>query len=83
MDTRHWHMSSTSTRIKLCAAADLQQLLKGVQGGEQKWGTLCSGKSGKTGLQITIFWSQLAQFLHLLIPRKALNFFTMMSVPQD
>ena len=36
MDTRHWHMSSTSTRIKLCAAADLQQLLKGVQGGEQK-----------------------------------------------
>ena len=36
MDTCHRHMSSASTRIKLCAAADLQQPLKGVQGGEQK-----------------------------------------------
>ena len=42
----NWHLPSTSTRIKLwaAAAADLQHLLKGVQGGGQEWGTLCSGK---------------------------------------
>ena len=31
--------------------------LKGVQGGEQKWGTPCSGKTGRTGLQTDIFRS--------------------------
>ena len=45
--TRHGHLPSTSTRIRLCAAeaADFQQPLKGVQGGEQKTGTLCSGEN--------------------------------------
>ena len=48
LSTTNWHMPSTSTRIKLhaTAAADLQYPLKGVQGGEQKWGTLYSGKTG-------------------------------------
>ena len=32
--------------------------LKGVQGGEQKSGTPCSGKTGRTGLQVDIFGSQ-------------------------
>ena len=34
----HWHLSSTSTRIKSCAnaAADSQHPLKRVYGGEQK-----------------------------------------------
>ena len=36
------------------AATDLQYFLKGAQGGEQKWGTLCSGKTGKTGLQMVM-----------------------------
>ena len=43
--TCHGHLPSTSTGIKLCAAADLQHSLVGVRGGEQKRGTLCSGKS--------------------------------------
>lgn len=34
----HWHLPSTSIRIKSCAAAaaDFQDPLKGVQGGEKK-----------------------------------------------
>ena len=51
-------MSSTSKRVKSCAtaAANLQHLLKGVQGGEENWGTLCSEKSGMKGLQIVRFF---------------------------
>ena len=36
----------------------LNTFLKEVQGGEQKWGTPCSGKTGRTGLQVDIFGSQ-------------------------
>ena len=45
--TCHGYLSSASTRIKQCAVAtaELQHPLKGVQGGEQKWSTLCSGKN--------------------------------------
>ena len=75
-------------RIKSCAtaAADLQQPLKGVQGGEQKWGTLCSGKSGRTGLQIVRYFQEQilwAQFLYLLIFRKVLKSFMVTIVPHD
>ena len=51
---------------------------EGVPCGKQEWGTLCSGKTGRTGLQIVkqpqelILW---AQFLYLLISRKTLKFF--------
>ena len=40
--TYHWHLSSTSARIKTCApvAADFPHPLRGVQGGKQK-GPLC------------------------------------------
>ena len=43
----NWHLPSTSTRTKshAAAAADFQLPLKGVQGGEQKWGPPCSGKN--------------------------------------
>ena len=43
----NWHLPSTSTRIRSRAAvaADLQHPLKGVQGGDQEGGTLCSGKN--------------------------------------
>ena len=39
-------LPSTSTRLSSCAAAaaDFQLPMKGVQGGEQKRGTLCSGQ---------------------------------------
>ena len=43
------HLPSTSTKIKSCAAvdADLQHSLKGVDGGDQECGTVCSGKTWK------------------------------------
>ena len=74
--TCHGCLPSTSTRIKSCAtvAADLQHPLKGVQGGEQKWGTLCLGswqdRSSDRYFQEPILW---AQFLYLLISRKTLE----------
>ena len=47
LSTANWHLPSTSTRIKswAAAAAGFQHPLKGVQGGEQKWGTLASMKT--------------------------------------
>ena len=48
-----------------------------VQGREQKWCALCSGKTGRTSLQIVRYSQELilwAQFLCLLISRKALKF---------
>ena len=56
---------------------DFQHPLKGVQGGEQKWGTRCSEKnwqnrSSDRYFQEPILW---AQFLYLLISRKALKSF--------
>ena len=75
--TTNWHLPFTSTRIKSRAAAgaDFQKPLKGVQGGKQKWGTLCFGKywqnkSSDSYFQELILW---AQFLYLLISRKALK----------
>ena len=47
----------------------------GVQGGEQKWGAMCSGKIGKTGLQTARYSQELilwAQFLHLFLSGKVL-----------
>ena len=60
--------------------------LEGAHDGEQKWGTFCSPKPGRTGLQIVrysqelIFW---AQFLYLLVSRKALKSFMVMTVSHD
>ena len=46
LSTANWHLPSTSMRIKLWAtiATDLQHPLKGTQGANQEWVTLCSGK---------------------------------------
>ena len=43
-----WRLPSTITRIKSCATAvaDFQHPLNGVQGGEQKWDTLCLDSCG-------------------------------------
>ena len=61
--TTNWYCH-LSTRIKsyAAAAADLQHPLKGVQGGEQKRATLCSGKSWQDrSSDSQIFWG--ANFL--------------------
>ena len=87
LSTTNWHLPSASTRIKPYAAvaADFQHSPKGVQGGEQKWGTLCSGgknwqnRSSDSFFQELILWTQ---FLHLLIPRKALKSLMGMIVPR-
>ena len=67
------------TRVKSCVAidADLQHPLKGVRGGEQKWGTLCSGENCQhwsldRHFQELVLW---AQFLCLLISAAAAKSF--------
>ena len=45
-------------------------------GWEQVWGALCSGKTGRTGLQTVRYFQESilwAQFLHLLVSGKALS----------
>ena len=49
---------------------------EGVQCGEQEWGTLCFGKTGRAGLQIVIQSQELilwAQYLYLFMSRKTQN----------
>ena len=60
VSTTHWHLPSISTRIKsyAAAAADFQHPLRGVHGGGQKWGTLCSGKNGRIELQIVRYFQE-------------------------
>ena len=60
------------------AVADLQHSLRGVQGGDQEWGTLCPGKTGRTDPQIVICRTRFYKpnFLHLLISRKELKSLT-------
>ena len=71
-------LPSASTRNEswAAAAAELRHL-EGVEGGEQKWGALCSGKLAK---QVRYFQELIlgAQFVHL-ISGKALNSITVMS----
>ena len=87
--TCHEHLRSTSTRIKSCAAAaaDLQQFLKGVQGGDQEWGTLCSGKLAEQVFfrQLDIFrsWYYEPNSCISSVSRKALNPFMVTTAPGD
>ena len=85
----NWHVASTSTRIKPCAATatDFQHPLRRVQGREQKWGPLCCGgwdnwqnRSSDRYFQEPILW---AQFSYLLISRKALISFMVTTAPRD
>ena len=54
LPTKNCHLPPASTRtLSLATAvADLQHTFKGVQSGDHEWGTLCSGKTGRKGLQI-------------------------------
>ena len=57
--TVNWRLDllSASMWIKswVTIDADLQNPLSGAHGGDQEWGILCSGKTGRTGLEIDIF----------------------------
>ena len=76
--TESWPLPAASTKIKSWPLqdADLQPPLKGVQGGDKKWGTLCSGKTQKNRPSDSQMFSGKdfyeCKFLHLLIPRETL-----------
>ena len=86
LSTANWHLPSTSTRIKSCAAAatDLQYPWKEFRV-DSRNEVLCAWeKIGRTGLQIHIFrrsWFWV-QFLYLLISRKTLKLCMVMTVFQ-
>ena len=89
MGTCQEHFPSTSTRMKSCAAtaADFQQSPERSSGLRAEIGhSVLRGKTGRIGLQIvrhfqeSILW---AQFLYLLISRKALKPFIVTAVPCD
>ena len=66
------HFSSAGTDFCAAATLYLPHALKVLQ----EWGTLCSGKTGRTGRQRVKYFQELifwAQSLHLLVSRKALN----------
>ena len=71
------HLPPGFPRTKSLATAitNLQNALKGIQGGGQEWCTLCSGKTGRTSFQIDIFRRKLYKpnFLHHPILRAALK----------
>ena len=82
--TGDWHLPSASTWIESWndAAAYPQHSQKGVQGGDQEWGTLCSGKkmTGQAFRQIFSgkdFYEP--KFLNLPISRKTLKSSTVTS----
>ena len=83
-DACHGHLSSIATGIK--SHVVLQPWLSTLHTPEGRSGWR-SGmrpsvlwKTGRTGLHLDILW---AQFLYLLISRKALNSFKKASVPHD
>lgn len=74
MSTTNWHWPSTGIKSCDAATADLQHPMKGAEGGDQKWGTMCFGKnwqkrSSDRYVQETILG---AQFLYV-IPKSALK----------
>jgi len=62
-------------------STDHEYPLKGYPGGDQEWGPLCSGKTGRIGLQKDTFKRRFygLWFLHLLIPREMLTSMTVMA----
>lgn len=83
------HLPSASARIKSWAAtaADPQHPLEGVQGGDQEWDTLCSGKTGRTGLQIIrIFRGRFYEphpCISLYLEKKSIKSVMATSVPRN
>ena len=55
--------ASTRSRLLVAAVADLQHTLKGVQGSDQEWSTLCSEKTWQNRPSVRYFQKKLAQFL--------------------
>ena len=81
--TCHWHLPPTSTRIKSCAAvaADFQHPLKELR--VENRNALCTqGKIGRTHLQIDTLRAEFTSPI-LLISRKTLKSFMVMTVPYD
>ena len=82
--TKSWYWSSASAKIESLAteAADLQQTLKRVQGGDQDQGTLLWEKWTEWAFRkLHIFRFYDAKFLHLLISRKPLKLLTVIDAP--
>ena len=69
---------STTTESLATTVTDLQVTLIGFQDWDQEWNTLCSGKTGRTGIQIDLFRRKCYEInvLHLPILRKALESLT-------
>jgi len=77
LPTKNFHLpfASTWTRSLATEATDLQHIPKGAQGVDHKWDTVLEN-TGRTGLQIIRYFQKRileAQFLYLLISRKALH----------
>ena len=72
---RRWPANSTRVRSSVAAAVDLPHPLKGPQGAEQK------ARSPDRYFQEPILSE--SQFPHLLLPRKALKPFMVITVPRD
>ena len=68
-------LGSTKIESVATAVADFQHSLKGVQGRDQEWGILCSGKTGRRGLQMIFLRENFMNpnFCHLPILRRALK----------
>ena len=83
----HGYLPYNLYKDKSCAAAttDLHPPWR-CEGREKKWGTLCSRKTARTGLQIVGYTQELilwAQFLYLLVSRKVLKFFMVQIVSHN
>ena len=86
-EVANWHLPSTSTRIKSCAAAatDLQHPPVESSGSRTEMRHSALEITGRIGVQIVRYFQDLilwAQFLHL-ISRKTLNSFLVTSTPPD
>ena len=84
--TCHGPLPPTSTRNRSgAAAAALRHPLKGVQGGEQGWGTPYFRKTGRAGLQWDVFrsWFYEPNSCIASYPKKALKSFTVTTAPCD
>ena len=68
----------TRTESLATTVTDLQVTLIGIQDWDQEGNTLCSGKTGRTGIQIDLFRRKCYEInvLHLSILRKALESLT-------
>ena len=82
LPTGNWQFLSASTKVKLVTTspAELQHPLKGVQGRNQKWDILCSGKSWQNRPSDSYIFSgkdfHKPQLLHLLILTETLTSWT-------